>query len=314
MPYVQSGLVIDAEAQKSVEIRLLRELQFSVKIGAPTVAYVGEGVNITAQTTPAENSPGFPPHRFVWSVDGARQTWTTSSLPKLMRSAGRYDVAVDLLVFVDGQWRKAAGDACSMTVRDEGYARAQIRIHGPSRIATGETAELLAIVTDSNVPFATVYFTWNVDGRVAGGDNPLSLEGLAPGSHEANAELWMKHQPEPVRIAKATHTVIVESAAAEGPERGDGSANDPSPGSAEEAVLAEFRGLWPKTLEKTFPGDRIVLKAIAEAVGPNQFKCAYEVWSKKPDGSEYCSYRVENVRSIEGMRNDIQVMKQFMGQ
>jgi hypothetical protein len=88
-------------------------------------------------------------------------------------------------------------------------AKGSISVSGPSSVEVGDRAELNAGVGDTNVPASALYYSWVVNGRRYNYRDSIVLPTSAPGTYHVTAELWMKYQPKPVKLAQSFHSVTV---------------------------------------------------------------------------------------------------------
>jgi hypothetical protein len=203
-----------------------------------------------------------------------------------------------------------------------------IFITGPKVINAGETANLKATITSLNVHRSDLYISWMLNGRIMGNEESLVIRNASAGEYKAAAELWLKKQPRPVRLARAAHSLIVKEVAKPKPkstgqkDRTGGRKKTGTPGvktfaETAEAVLEEYRSLYPAYLQKYYSGRSIEMRANATPSG-SEYLCSYIAWDIIKDGprkgERYKAADFTRLFTLSDLKGLIPGMKKLLGQ
>ena len=183
--------------------------RISVSLSGPGESKVGEDASFRAQVKQLSNSDKEATYTFGWSVDGAKFGGNGDRESLKVTRAGRNTVRVVVWQAVGGKWVKAGDAAHVFVAAGPDPANGSISVSGPSSVEVGDGIELNAAVGDTNVPASALYYSWVVNGRRYNYSKSISFPASAPGTYHVTAELWMKYQPKPVKLAQAFHSVTV---------------------------------------------------------------------------------------------------------
>ncbi len=185
------------------------ERRISVSLSGPGEGKVGEDAAFRARIKELSKSDKEATYTFGWSVNGAKFGGNSDTQSLKVTRAGRNTVRVVVWQAVGGKWVKAGDAAHTLVAAGPDPAKGSISVSGPSSVEVGDRVELNASVSDTNVPASALYRSWVVNGRRYNYKDSIALPTNAPGTYHVTAELWMKYQPKPVKLAQAFHGVTV---------------------------------------------------------------------------------------------------------
>lgn len=188
---------------------IAEERKISVELSGPVESKVGEEISLKARIRHLAQSDKEPVYSFVWLVNGARFGGNNESQSIKVSHAGRNQVQVVVWRAIGGKWYRAGDARHSFTAAGPDPAKGSISVSGPTSAEVGENVQLTANTGDTNVPSSALFYSWVVNGRRYNYKNAVNLPAIAPGAYHVTAELWMKYQPKPVKLAQASHNVTV---------------------------------------------------------------------------------------------------------
>lgn len=202
----ETGNVLLGDAVHKI---VAQERRISVSLGGPGESKVGEDATFRAQIKELSKNDKEATYTFGWSINGAKFGGNSETQSLKVARAGRNVVRVVVWQAVGGKWQRA-GDASHVFVAaGPDPAKGSISVSGPSSVEVGDGVELNASVGDTNVPPSALYYSWVVNGRRYNYRDSIALPTSAPGTYHVTAELWMRYQPKPVKLAQAFHSVTV---------------------------------------------------------------------------------------------------------
>ncbi len=188
---------------------IAEQRRISVELSGPGESKVGEEVTLRARIKQLKGSDKEPSYSFVWSVNGAKFGGNSENQPLKVTRAGQNVVQVIVWQAIGGKWVRAGDARHTFTAAGPDPAKGSISVSGPSSTEVGGNVQLTASISDTNVPSSALYYSWIVNGRRYNYKDSVSLPASAPGTYYVVAELWMRYQPKPVKLAQASHNVTV---------------------------------------------------------------------------------------------------------
>ncbi len=185
------------------------ERRIAVELSGPGESKVGDEISFRTRIKQLSRSDKEPSYSYVWSVNGARFGGNSESQSLKVSRAGRNVVQVVVWQAIAGKWHRAGEAQRAFAAAGPDPAKGSISVSGPSSAEVGENVHLTASVSDTNVPASALYYSWVVNGRRYTSRDTVNLPASAPGTYYVTAELWMKYQPKPVKLAQVSHNVTV---------------------------------------------------------------------------------------------------------
>ncbi len=201
-----AGNVLVGEAVHKI---VAEERRIAVSLSGPGESKVGDDVTLRAQIKQLNDSDKEATYTFGWLVNGVKFGGNSETQSLKVTQTGRNTVRVVVWQAVGGKWVRAGDASHSFAAAGPDPARGSVSVSGPTSVEVGDRVELNAAVGDTNVPASALYYSWMVNGRRYNYRESLALPTGAPGTYNVTAELWMKYQPKPVKLAQAFHTVTV---------------------------------------------------------------------------------------------------------
>ncbi len=198
--------VLVGEAMHGV---VAEERRISVELQGPSETKVGEEISLRTRVKQLSKSDRQPNYNLVWSVNGVKFGNSTEAQSLKVSRVGRNVVQVIVWQAVGGKWHRAGEARHAFVAAGPDPARGSISVSGPSSAEIGENVQLTASFSDTNVPSSALYYSWVVNGRRYNYKDSVNLPASAPGVYYVIAELWMRYQPKPVKIAQAAHNVTI---------------------------------------------------------------------------------------------------------
>jgi hypothetical protein len=183
--------------------------KISVEVTGPGESKVGEEISLKTRVKQLTRSDKEPTSSYVWSVNGVRFGGNGDAQSLKVARAGRNTVQVVVWQAVGGKWHRAGEARHAVVAAGPDPAKGSISVSGPSTAEVGQNVQLTASVGDTNVPSSALYYSWVVNGRRYASRDAVNLPASAPGTYYVTAELWMRYQPKPVKLAQASHNVTV---------------------------------------------------------------------------------------------------------
>ncbi|NLI30677.1 MAG: hypothetical protein GX423_11470 [Nitrospiraceae bacterium] len=146
---------------------------------------------------------------YSWMADGAKLPGAAARQSTVFGAPGQHTVGVVVWQAVEGKWIKAAETKMPVTVKPAVQSFGKVSINGFNQVTVGDTANLWATIDETNVPAESLYFSWIADGKRVNYADSLTLPAVWPGVMQVTLELWMKHKPNPVLLARASKAVTV---------------------------------------------------------------------------------------------------------
>lgn len=185
------------------------ERRIAVEVSGPGESKVGEEISLRTRIKQLSRSDTEPAYSYVWSVNGVRFGGNGDAQSLKVARAGRNVVQVVVWQAIAGKWHRAGEARHAFVAAGPDPAKGSVSVSGPSSAEVGENIQLSASVSDTNVPSSALYYSWVVNGRRYASRDTVNLPATAPGTYYVTAELWMKYQPKPVKLAQASHNVTV---------------------------------------------------------------------------------------------------------
>jgi len=201
-----AGNVLVGEAIHKV---VAEQRRISVSLSGPGESKVGENATLRAQIKQLSKSDKEATYTFGWSINGAKFGGSSDTQSLKVTQAGRNTARVIVWQAVGGKWVRAGDASHVFAAAGPDPAKGSISVSGPSSVEVGDRVELNASVGDTNVPSAALYYSWVVNGKRYNYKDSIALPTSAPGAYHVTAELWMRYQPKPVKLAQAFHSVTV---------------------------------------------------------------------------------------------------------
>lgn len=198
--------VLVGEAMHKV---VAEERRISVELQGPGETKVGEEVSLRARIKQLSTSDKEPTYNLVWSVNGVKLGGSNDTQSLKVSRAGRNVVQVVVWQAMGGKWHRAGDARHTFVAAGPDPAKGSISVSGPSSAEVGQNVQLTASASDTNVPSSALYYSWVVNGRRYNYKDSVNLPASSPGVYYVVAELWMKYQPKPVKLAQAAHNVKV---------------------------------------------------------------------------------------------------------
>ncbi len=202
----RGGMTKLGDARCIVEVEQER-LHLAVTINGPKRAMQGQDALFTARV---HSGAGTPQLTCAWYLDGVRLRGNSNSQLVKAASKGIHTVKTEVFAAAAGKWVKA-GEAVYRFEVEDAYANCSISADR-DRLKQGEGATLTGRISGTNISdTSTLYFKWTVDGRDVGSGNSYSYSAGASGTHTVVVELWMRKQPQPVRMCRTSRSIFVEA-------------------------------------------------------------------------------------------------------
>ncbi|HOD74768.1 MAG TPA: carboxypeptidase-like regulatory domain-containing protein, partial [Syntrophorhabdaceae bacterium] len=183
--------------------------RITVSLSGPGESKVGDDVMLRAQIKQLSDSDKEATYTFGWSVNGMKFGGNGETQSLKVTQAGRNTVRAVVWQAVGGKWVRAGDASHAFVAAGPDPAKGSVSVSGPSSVEVGDRIDLNASVGDTNVPASALYYSWVVNGRRYNYRESIALPASAPGTYNVTAELWMKYQPKPVKLAQAFHTVTI---------------------------------------------------------------------------------------------------------
>jgi len=196
------------EALRTVTVT---EAAFVASLTGPSELTVGQSGAYEVSVAPKTLDERPVTFGYSWLADGAKLSGTAARQNTVFAAPGQHTVGVVVWQAVEGTWIKAAEARMPVTVTVTAPVQSfgKISINGFNQVAVGDTANLWATIDETNVPAESLYFSWIADGKRVNYADSLNLPAVRPGVMQVALELWMKHKPNPVLLAKASKAVTV---------------------------------------------------------------------------------------------------------
>lgn len=188
---------------------VVEDRKITVSLSGPDEAKVGQEATFRAKVKSLSKSDKEPEYGFVWSVNDNKFGGNSETQSMKATNQGRHVIRVVVWQAISGKWQRAGDATHVLTVAGPEPARGSISVSGVHSIEVGEKADLAVSVSDTNVPSSALFYSWIVNGKRFNYVNSITLPGTSPGTYHVVAELWMKYQPNSVRLAQTSHNVTV---------------------------------------------------------------------------------------------------------
>jgi len=201
-----AGNVLVGEAVHKI---VAEQRRIAVSLSGPGERKVGDDVTLRAEIKQLSASDKEATYTFGWSVNNVKSGGNSETQSLKVTRAGGNTVRVVVWQAVGGKWGRAGDASHNFVAAGPDPAKGSVSVSGPSSVEVGDRVELSASVGDTNVPASALYYSWIVNGRRYNYRESIALPANAPGTYNVTAELWMKYQPKPVKLAQAFHTVTI---------------------------------------------------------------------------------------------------------
>lgn len=185
------------------------ERKISVEVTGPGESKVGEEISLKTRVKQLTGSDKEPTYSYIWSVNGVRFGGNGDAQSLKVIRAGKNDVQVVVWQAIGGKWQRVGVARHAVVAAGPDPAKGSVSVSGPSTAEVGQNVQLTASAGDTNVPSSVLYYSWVVNGKRYASRDAINLPASAPGTYYVTAELWMKYQPKPVKLAQASHNVTV---------------------------------------------------------------------------------------------------------
>lgn len=194
------------EALRAVTVT---EATFVASLTGPSELTAGQAGTFEVSVAPKTLDERPVTFGYSWVADGAKLASTTNRVKKGFDAPGQHVVGVVVWQAVGGKWIKAAEAKLPVTVKPPEQSFGKVSINAFNQVTVGDTANFWANIDDTNVPPEYLYLSWIADGKRMNYVKSIDLPATRPGSMNVTLELWMKYQPNPVLLSRATKTVTV---------------------------------------------------------------------------------------------------------